>query len=176
MRVNVRSARGFTLVEILVVVFILGLLAAMAVVRVARAKLAANEASAIGSLRTINSAQDTYASGCGGTGYAQSLEDLARPPAPTAQAFISADLTTTGVAKSGYTFRVLADTGATTVLPGGRTCNGGVSVTAYFAGAEPQSVGYTGRRSFATDKGTTIFYRDDGAAIASGFAGANPLN
>src|SRR5215831_14831019 len=91
------SERGFTLIEILIVVTILGVLAAMAVVRLSRAKIASNEASAISSLRVINSAEATFAASCGGQGYAQSLEMLSTPPAPTAQSFISADLTTTGV-------------------------------------------------------------------------------
>jgi len=172
-----RSERGFTLIEILVVVTILGVLAVMAVVRLNRAKVASNEASAISSLRVINSAEMTFASSCGGQGYAQSLEGLSTPPAPTAQSFISADLTTTGVLKSGYLFTLQADAGAQTVLPAAKTCNNVVdSVSGYFAFSDPQVAGTSGRRTFATDKNATIFYRADGTTITSGMAGALPID
>jgi prepilin-type N-terminal cleavage/methylation domain-containing protein len=177
MSCRLQSERGFTLLEILVVVAILGVLAVMAVVRLSRAKLASNEASAISSLRVINSAEATFAASCGGEGYAQSLEGLATPPSPTAQSFISADLTTTGVVKSGYFFTLQADAGANTVLPAARTCNNVVdSVSAYFAFSDPQVPGTSGRRTFATDKNATIFYRADGMTITSGMPGALPID
>ena len=174
---RVRAERGFTLIELLMVVAILGVLAAMAIARLDRAKVASNEASAISSLRVIDSAEATYAASCGGDGYAQSLEGLATPPSPTAASFISADLTTTGVLKSGYLFTLQADPGSTRVLPAARTCNNVVdSVTAYFAYADPQVYRTTGRRNFATDRRAVIFFRNDGMSIAPGMAGANPID
>lgn len=176
MRRQLHSEHGFTLVEILIVVSIVGVLAAMAAVRLSQAKMASNEASAIASLRVINSAEMTFSSSCGGDGYAQSLEALSMPPAATAQSFISADLTTTGVQKSGYFFTLQADTGAQPVLLAARTCNTVAdSVSAYFAFANPVAYENSGRRTFATDKSATIFQRFDGIPITSGMAGASPI-
>jgi hypothetical protein len=61
--------------------------------------MSGNEASAIGSLRAINSAQSTYSSSCGGNGYAQTLADLYAAPAGSTAGFISPDLNANGITK-----------------------------------------------------------------------------
>jgi prepilin-type N-terminal cleavage/methylation domain-containing protein len=175
---RLRDARGFTLVELLIVVAVMGVIAALAAGRMMSAKMSSNEASAIGSLRAINSAQMTYAASCGGSGFAQTLEDLAHMPNGTDAPFISPDLSATGVMKSGYYVTLVADPTAQQVLLAAQTCNASTnpSVTAYFADSVPVTYNVTGRRSFATNRVGSIFFKADGTAIAPSMAGAQPLN
>ena len=159
------------------VVAIIGVIAAISVPGLLRARMQGHESSAIGSLRAVNAAEAVFASSCGGRGFAQSLADLAKAPPSSSQGFISPDLATNGVIKSGYIVNVSADASVTTVLPAAATCNGstGDSVSSYFAEAHPASVGSTGQRSFATDSRGAIYFQGSGAPIAPGMAGASEL-
>ena len=115
--------RGPTFVEVMLIVLVGGVLAALAAVRFDYARRAGNESAAIGALQSINAAQSAYASSCGGAGFAQSLDDLARLPVGSTQAFLNPDLASNGIVREGYVFTMQADPGATIVTPIDRICN-----------------------------------------------------
>jgi hypothetical protein len=132
-----------------------------------RARMSGNEASAIGSLRAINSGQASYSSSCAQGGYAKSLADLVKAPLTGGQGFISPDLKSNGVTKSGYTVTLLPASTGIDVGSIAATCNAPAAIptSEYFASADPVTLNGTGTRFFATDTRGTIF-QDTAATIA----------
>ena len=144
--------KGFSLIELLIVVAIILIIAAIAIPNLLRSKMAANEASAVGSLRTINTASVAYSTTFGS--YAPALIDLgpnglAAGTAPTSTQADLIDLVLAGGTKSGYTF---------TYVPGN-------SNQSYSLNAAPVTAGVTGQRFFFTNASGVI--RADTAAAAT---------
>jgi len=147
--------KGFSLIELLIVVAIILIIAAIAIPNLLRSRIAANEASAVGSLRTLNTAEITYNTTYPTTGFTCTLGSLAPPSGSTSPTSAAAGLIDSNLAsgtKSGYTF-ALANCGSTAPL------------STYQSTAAPVSPGTTGQRYFCSDSSGVIKF-DTGSTSA----------
>jgi len=144
---------GFSLIELLIVVAIILIIAAISVPNLLRSRMAASEASAVGSLRTINTACITYSTTFGG--FPSSLSNLGTSGAASSTSADLIDNVLASGTKSGYTFTYTAGAVAGGVIP------------VYTITASPLVVGQTGQRFFFTDQSAVIRFNVSALATLS---------
>jgi type II secretory pathway pseudopilin PulG len=153
--VRIRNPNGFALIDLIFVCGIIGLLSSIAVPRLVLAKQAAGAASALGSMRTISSAELTFALTCGSGFYAPNLTALGTAPMGSSEPFVGGGLGAANtVQKSGYQVQVVAAPYAGS--PG--SCNGlapGLTSQGFFAIADPLDP--TNTRYFAINASGSIY-------------------
>ncbi len=159
----VRTRHGFTLIEVLLVVMLIGILAALSAPFLLAARSSANEASAVGSLKALNSGQETFAAVCGRGNYTDSLDTLVD------ERFVSPDLDISP--KSGFIFALSGDD----YEPRPADCTGQASRSGYYFSAEPLSAS-TGRRAFATNQVGTIWQDTSGTAPTEPFVAGGTVS
>jgi prepilin-type N-terminal cleavage/methylation domain-containing protein len=149
--------RGFSLIELLIVVAIILVISAIAVPSFLHSKMMANEASAVYSIRTINTAQVTYATTYPTSGYASTLNLLAAPTSGQSSSANAGVLdwvlgcTTAICPKSGYNFQI--------------TDTSGTPVNSYSVWGTPMNSGVTGNRTFCSNNMNPVMYDPAGGPV-----------
>jgi prepilin-type N-terminal cleavage/methylation domain-containing protein len=153
-----KKQKGFSLIELLIVVAIILIIAAIAIPNLLRSRIAANEASAVGSVRTLNTAEVTYASTYPDLGFTCTLSNLgpgSGSSAGSTGAGLIDNVLGAGV-KSGYSFSL-------------NSCVAAGSINVQYASTGlPVSVGTSGQRSFCSDQSGVIHYNTAGTSCSTG--------
>jgi type IV pilus assembly protein PilA len=157
---------GFTLIELIIVVALVGVIVGVAIPGFVRARIRGQETSAIGSLWAVNDAQASYASVCGSGGYAVLFATLGVQPPGSATGFLSSDLTSAeNPVKGGYRYSLGPGLDGNM---GQRDCNGSETYTTYYASAVPIAIGRG--RGFATNQDREIWQDTTGLAPMEPFS------
>jgi len=162
-----RKQKGFSLIELLIVVAIILIIAAIAIPNLLRARMAANESSAVASVRTVNTAMVTYNTAYPTVGFATGLANLgpnANPCTPSSATACLIDGVLSAGTKSGYKF---VATGA-----------GGPPAIQYYAAGTPVTLNQTGNRSFCSFEDAVVRVDPAGGAVGTEATcqGLSPLN
>ena len=152
-----KKQKGFSLIELLIVVAIILIIAAIAIPNLLRSRMAANESSAVGSLRTINTAEVTFAATYPDQGFSPDLVSLGGA-APCVNALVTAaclidDVLSTTAVKSGYSFTAVGI--------------GALPMFQYTSTALPSVLNQSGQRAFCSDQSGVIRYNAGGTTCAN---------
>jgi prepilin-type N-terminal cleavage/methylation domain-containing protein len=148
------NSRGFTVLELLIVIALIGIVSSLAMIGTRQARVRAAETAAVSALRTINQGQFAYMQSCGNQSYAPTLVSLGTPPPGSDSAFLSPDLTQADpLQKSGYVFQM----GGTQNPEAVPTCTGVPALSGYFLTADPLTPGHSGIRFFGTNADRVVY-------------------
>jgi type II secretory pathway pseudopilin PulG len=170
-RPKVSSSDGFTLLDTIFVVALIGLLSAIAVPGLLRSRAAANETATLATIRVMHTGELSYALSCGAGLWAANFPALADPAGVSG--FLQPDLTASATPfKSGYNYTLQpGPLGLSAVTD----CNGNPVSLDYYVTAVPLDFGNTGSRAFASNEAHVIWQDTTGVAPTEPFTAAGTV-